>query len=51
LKMELIVSSETSANKTQTLGIYPKENILHAVYVCAVESTTKIMAYLFKTKI
>jgi hypothetical protein len=27
--MELIVSSETSANKTQTPGIYPKENILH----------------------
>jgi hypothetical protein len=28
LKMGPIVSSETSANKTQTPGIYPKENIL-----------------------
>jgi hypothetical protein len=27
--MEPIVSSETLANKTQTPGIYPKENILH----------------------
>jgi hypothetical protein len=29
LKMEPTVSSETSANKTQTPGIYPKENILN----------------------
>jgi hypothetical protein len=27
--MEPTVSSETSVNKTQTPGIYPKENILH----------------------
>ena len=29
MKMELIEGSETPAFKTQTPGIYPKENILH----------------------
>jgi len=29
MKMELIEGSETSAIRTQTLGNYPKENILH----------------------
>jgi hypothetical protein len=29
MKMELIESSETSANNTQTPGTYPKESKLH----------------------
>ena len=29
MKMELIEGSETSTIRTQTLGNYPKENILH----------------------
>jgi hypothetical protein len=29
LKMEPIVSSETSASNTQTPGSYPKESLLH----------------------
>jgi len=29
MKMELIEGTETSAIRTQTLGNYPKENILH----------------------
>jgi len=29
MKMELIVSSETSAIRTQTPGNYPKRNTLH----------------------
>jgi hypothetical protein len=33
MKMELIVSSETSARNTQTPGIYPKESKLHYTMV------------------
>jgi hypothetical protein len=29
MKMEPIVSNETSASNTQMPGIYPKENLLH----------------------
>jgi hypothetical protein len=46
--MELIVSSETSANKTQTPGIYPKENILHLEHGENLKSRIKSLFILLK---
>jgi len=37
MKMEPIVSSETSAIRTQTPGNYPKRNKLHCIIIFPVE--------------
>jgi hypothetical protein len=50
MKMEPIEGSKTSAFKTQTLGKYPKENILHkehgkslkSRYICSLSHHTKL---------
>jgi len=47
MKMELIVSSETSAIRTQTPGNYPKRNKLHLEHG---ESLKTRMSKMYETK-
>ena len=48
MKMEPTVSSETSANRTQTPGNYPKTNKLHLEYGESLKTGSHIIVSYFE---
>jgi len=50
MKMEPIVSSETSAIRTQTPGNYPKRNNLHLEHGESLRTRTKILNFSLRSK-
>jgi hypothetical protein len=51
MKLEPIEGSETSAFRTQTLGNYPKENILHKEHGKSLKSRNIILLCLFLLRV